>query len=115
MSRFKEALSPALILLGVVLVTVTATVTGQTNTRPVLVRSAKQARQIGESALMRKFGKTVQAERPFHAKLTDRVWEVTGTTYCQEQLPRSDFYCPEWHWVRISAQDGHIVASGISQ
>ena len=76
------------------------------------MRSAKQAREIGESALMRKYGKAVQAERPFNVKVEASVWVVSGTTYCQEHLPSAGFYCPEWHWVRISKKDGHIVAIG---
>jgi hypothetical protein len=29
---------------------------------------------------------SVRAERPFNVKLEGGVWEVNGTTYCQEQL-----------------------------
>jgi hypothetical protein len=85
------------------------------NTGPRPVRNAKQAREIAEAALVHKYGKAVRAERPFNVKLEGGVWAVSGTTYCQEQLPSPGFYCPEWHWVRISKKDGHIVAIGESQ
>jgi len=76
------------------------------------VQSAKHAVQIGEASLLRTYGKGVLAERPFHAKLEKGVWIVSGTTYCQEQLPSPTFYCPPWHWVRIAQEDGRILANG---
>jgi hypothetical protein len=79
------------------------------------VQIAKQAVRIGEAALLRKYGRGVLAERPFHAKLEKRVWIVQGTTYCQEQLPSPTFYCPPWHWVRIAQKDGRILATGEGQ
>jgi|HubBroStandDraft_1064217.scaffolds.fasta_scaffold319608_1 membrane protein implicated in regulation of membrane protease activity len=116
MLTHKMTLFCSIVLLGVALGVTTGSDAAQTNAPLVVpVRSAKQARQIGESALVRKYGKAVQTERPFHVKLEGDVWRVTGTTYCQEQLPSSGFYCPESHWVRISTQDGHIVAIGMAQ
>jgi hypothetical protein len=112
----KMVLSRATVLLGFALGIATCLTWSQdANTGPGPVRSAKQAREIGESALARKYGKAVRAERPFNVKLAGGAWEVSGSTYCQEQLPSDSFYCPEWHWVRISRRDGHIVAIGMSQ
>jgi hypothetical protein len=111
----KMAVFHATVLLGFALAVTTGSAEAQTNAPSGPVRSAKQAREIGESAPVRKYGKGVQAERPFHVKLEGGAWEVNGTTYCQEQLPSSGFYCPESHWVRISTQDGHIVAIGKAQ
>ena len=79
------------------------------------VQSAKGAVQMGEASLLRKYGKSVLVERPFHAKLEKGVWIVRGTTYCQEQLPSPTFYCPPWHWVRIAKEDGRILAAGEGQ
>ena len=115
MSPYKITLYRTTVLLGVALAVMTGLPVAQTNASPGRVRSATRAREIGESVLVRKYGKAVRAERPFNVKLEGGVWKVNGTTYCQEQLPRSGFYCPEWHWVRISAQDGHIVAIGKTQ
>jgi hypothetical protein len=112
----KVALSRATVLLGCALGVATCLTWSQdASTAAGSVRCAKQAREIGESALVREYGKAVLAERPFSVKLAGGVWAVSGTTYCQEQLPSPSFYCPGWHWVRISKNNGHIVAIGEAQ
>jgi hypothetical protein len=71
----KMPLSRATVLLGGALVVASCPAWSQdTNTSPSPVLSAKQAREIGESALVRKYEKVVRVERPFNAKLVAGVW-----------------------------------------
>jgi hypothetical protein len=76
--------------------------------------NAKAALHIAEAELVRVYGKTVRAERPFTAKMENGTWTVVGTERCEEQLPAPDFYCPGSHWAKIS-KDGRVLSTGAQQ
>jgi NTF2 fold immunity protein len=75
------------------------------------VPNAKAAMEIAETELIRVYGQGIKSERPFKAKLEDRIWTVVGTRRCQENLPRG-FACFGGHWARLAKDDGDILAVG---
>jgi hypothetical protein len=76
------------------------------------VRSVKSAARIGEAELIRVYGKGVLSERPFKVTIDNGVWTVASRRWCQEALPKTGFVCSGGHWVRLSSEDGHILAVG---
>jgi hypothetical protein len=79
------------------------------------VRNAKTATRIAEAELIRTYGEAIKRERPFTAKLENGIWTVVGTQHCQENLPADHYFCEGGHWVRISRDDGRILAVGAQQ
>jgi hypothetical protein len=73
--------------------------------------SAKIAKQIAESELIRVYGQAIKAEGPFAAKLENGAWTVTRASYCQELLPARGFWCRGYHWAAVS-RDGRIITVG---
>jgi NTF2 fold immunity protein len=56
-----------------------------TDTPPVKVPDSATAIRLAEKALTKVYGKKViESERPFNASLSDGVWHVTGTLYCND-------------------------------
>jgi len=50
---------------------------------PVKVPDSGTAVSIAEGALAKIYGKrTIEAERPFNASLSEGIWHVGGTLYC---------------------------------
>ncbi|MGD0183047.1 MAG: NTF2 fold immunity protein [Terriglobales bacterium] len=86
---------------------------GQEASPKLHVRNAKAAIEIGKAELIRRYGRQViNSEQPISAKLEDRTWTVNTPQWCQEMLPAQGFYCHGGHWVRISGDDGRVVAAG---
>jgi hypothetical protein len=62
---------------------ITLSVLGQT---PPKVPDSSTAIRLAETALVKVYGKkTIDAERPFTASLSDGIWHVSGTLYCQDE------------------------------
>ena len=77
------------------------------------VRNVKAAIRIGKGELIRRYGRRViDGEQPISAKLEKGIWMVSTPQWCQEMLPAQRFFCSGGHWVRISGDDGRVVAAG---
>ena len=86
---------------------------GQEGSPRLPVHNAKTAIRIGKAELIRRFGRQViNSEQRISAKLENGIWTVSTPQWCQEMLPAQRFYCHGGHWVRISGDDGHVVATG---
>ena len=86
---------------------------GQERRLKLHVRDAKTAIGIGKAELIRRYGRRViNSEQPISAKLENEIWTVNTPQWCQEMLPAKGFYCHGGHWVRISSDDGSVVAAG---
>ena len=54
--------------------------------RPVAVPDEATAVKLAEEALRRIYGqKVIESEKPFTATLTNGVWHVGGTLYCEDE------------------------------
>jgi len=84
---------------------------GETASPPSQHVNAQRAVNLAEAELMRIYGKSIKAERPFTAKLENGIWTVTGNHSCQEALPARDFWCHGYHWVSLT-REGRIVSVG---
>ena len=86
---------------------------GQEGSLKLHVSNAKTAMRIGKAELIRRYGRRlIDNEQPISAKEENGTWTVSTPQWCQEMLPAQRFYCHGGHWVRISGDDGRVVAAG---
>jgi len=70
---------------------IVAPVISQESARRNYVPNSETAIAIAEAVLIPVYGKKqIESERPFRARLTDEVWTVAGTLYCQNGNPQSN-------------------------